>query len=108
MDIHEQPLEFREAIAAVREFEIRYKISSEELFAALAQGQGKVEVHADDLYEWRSYFEFTQQVQARLRACLEDAPAVDLEEIHYASAACGDTTKKTLQSREKRTLAVAA
>lgn len=108
MEINEQPLEFREAICAVRQFERQYKISSEELFGALDQGQGKVEVHADDLYEWRSYFEFTLQVQARLRACLESASPVELEEIHYAASACADTSKKPLESREKRTLAVAA
>jgi hypothetical protein len=52
-------------------------VRSDVYFDRLAKGEGTIEVDADDLYEWRSYFEFKKVIESKLDAALQEGQIED-------------------------------
>ncbi len=84
MEFNEQPLTYAEAVEQVSKFERMYKITSEEFFASLDKGTSGVDVHPDDLYEWRSYFAFKSDLDARLATALREESGEPIQEVVYS------------------------
>ena len=87
MEFNEQPLTYAEAVEHVSKFERLYKTGSEEFFAAVDKGTSAVDVHPDDLYEWRSYFAFKSDLDARLANALREESGEPLQEVVYSQNA---------------------
>jgi hypothetical protein len=85
MEFNEQPLTYPEAFAEVLKFEKLYKINSQDFFDSLDNGTPSVEVHPDDIYEWRSYFAFKSELDSRLNRMLGDS-AEPIQEIVYSAS----------------------
>jgi hypothetical protein len=102
----EHPLLYIEAVRLMRKFERAYSVSSEELFSALQRGEGKVEVDPDDLFEWRTYFHFKKEVEARLERFLKNRR--ELEDVVYASTGCVEAPQRTSRDRRQSAALVAA
>lgn len=85
--IIEEPLHYEDALFAVRKFERQYQISTNELFNSLAESKGivGVEVHPDDLYEWRSYYEFVTRVDEKLAELLRSNAELTQDDVVYSS-----------------------
>ncbi len=107
MEFQEEPLLYPEAIAALREFERVYHVDSENLFGALERGESVIEIDPDDLYEWRSYFEFAKEVEFRVDQFLAEAPD-ELEEVVYSPSVGNEPTRNVKRPRDQRALALAA
>jgi hypothetical protein len=84
MEFNEQPLTYKEIVAQVNSFENTYKISSEDFFASLAKGVSSVEIHSDDLYEWRSYYAFKCDIDKRVALALRESDD-QFQEIEYST-----------------------
>jgi len=83
MEFNEQPLTYVDVVAQVTRFERQYKVRSEDFFDALDRGVSSVDVHPEDLYEWRSYFGFKTDLDARLaRVLLENGEPI--QEVEYS------------------------
>jgi hypothetical protein len=78
MEFNENPVTYADVMGYLREFESRYGIASEVYFELLAKGGSSREVDPDDLYEWRSYFDFKKMIESRLEKALQDS-AIDDE-----------------------------
>ena len=107
MEMQEEPLLYPEAINALRKFERQHGIDSNTLFMGLAHGKPSVKIDPDDLFEWRSYFEFAKQVEEKLANILEKSPEV-LDDVFYSVTTGLEPTQKAIEPREHRTLALAA
>ncbi len=91
----------------MRQFERHYRIASEELFSCLKRGESRIEIDPDDLYEWRTYFDFTKEVDAEIEAFLRETPS--LNEVVYNAATAGlETPKRSVKDRQCRIVQLAA
>jgi len=107
MEFNEQPLSYAEAVAQVVKYERMYKIRSEDFFESLDKGTVNVDVHPDDLYEWRSYFSFKSDLDARLAALLrENGDAI--EEVEYSISGGVQPRMKAHSAAANNNLALAA
>jgi hypothetical protein len=98
----DQPLLYEEALNQMRKLEGQYKIRSEELFSALAQGERTPEIDDDDLFDWRTYFEFAKEVEHRLECFVLD------QSIAYSTSAQAASSDKQVDSQDQRVWEYAA
>jgi hypothetical protein len=107
MEFNEQPLTYQEAVNQVLRFERLYKMRSEDFFQSLDKGVCNVEVHADDQYEWRSYFSFKLEMDARISEMLHDTEE-PIQEVVYSPNSGLHTRVKGQARSENSNLALAA
>lgn len=106
--IIEEPLRYEDALFAVRKFERQYQVSTEDLFKSLAESKGiRAEVHPDDLYEWRSYYEFVKRVDAKLARLLKSNTELTAEDLIYSSGGPNCASSLT-GSKKQQDLCLAA
>jgi len=105
MNFTEEPLHYHEALESIQTFERRYKIASADLFGAPAASKPAVDVHCDDLYEWRSYYEFVSRVDAKLGQLL--AAGVEFGEDDLVYSGSSRSSNSTV-SKKNQDLSLAA
>jgi hypothetical protein len=107
MDFNEHPLTYRDAVTYLRAFEAQYQTRSDDYFRALAKGEGRIEIDPDDLYEWRSYFEFVTLIDSKLQSAISENP---IEDGLPFSSSGGDAEPKEQNPTERanNNLALAA
>jgi hypothetical protein len=104
----EEPLGYNDALLEVQKFEREYKVASAELFAALAAGKECLYFHSDDIYEWRSYYEFLCGIDAKLGKLLESNAELGEDDLAYSGASGSTRISKVAGSKRKQDLSLAA
>lgn len=107
--IVEQPLHYAEALSAVRKFETQYQISTEQMLKNLAESKADcIAVDPDDLYEWRTYYDFVARVDAKLQQLLgSNVGELGEADLVYSSAD-PNCTRKPTASQKNQELSLAA
>jgi hypothetical protein len=108
MDFNEHPLTYRDAVTYMRAFEAQYQTRSDDYFRALAKGEGRIEIDPDDLYEWRSYFEFVTLIDSKLETAISENPIEDGGLPFSSSGGDAEPKEQNPAERANNNLALAA
>ena len=106
MEINENPMSYQDVVVYLQEFEAKYHVDTEDYFSRLDKGEGSIEVDSDDLYEWRSYFEFKKVIESKLKTALQDSQLED--GVPFSEVGNSELKEQGRAERANNNLALAA